>query len=418
MKPAILLSVALLLATPGFSAAADGPIVALFDLQDKGSDLPARTLENLADFLAARLAQGGYQVVPRDQIRQRLREAQKESYKECYDQSCQIELGRELAAQKTLATRILRLGDKCQVTAELYDLRRAATDLAATAEADCKDENSLLEAVKSIGEQLVKPLLESKQATVGRLEELEKLLKDDKTPAARRVERAWELTRQVAQDSMVAESGRAGTLKRFLAAFGDDNPHRKEAQKMLGAFLPGSLLVKTEPPGALVSIDGKPVGQAPVGRELKEGEHKVLATLDGYLTGERTVAVRAGSREEILLELEEPPTHPFSTWGHVTLWSGLGIAAFGGVAAAQMMISWDGYKDDGNQGDRDASDMWQGLMIGGLALGGALVVTGVVLWILEPSQEERARELNRASGVAVMPLPDGSGAVFSLSGSF
>jgi hypothetical protein len=164
------------------AAAGDGPIVALFDPQDKGSDLSPQTLENLADFLAARLAQGGYQVVPRDQIRERLRAAQKESYKECYDQSCQIELGRELAAQKTLATKILRIGDKCQVTAELYDLRRATTELAATAEAVCQQEASLLEAVKSIAEQLVKPLLESKKITVTRLEELDGLLKDKETP--------------------------------------------------------------------------------------------------------------------------------------------------------------------------------------------------------------------------------------------
>ena len=418
MKPAIALLTALLLSPLNFAAAGDGPIVALFDLQDKGSGIKAQTLSNLADFLAARLAQGGYQVVPRDQIKERLRAAAKESYKECYDQSCQIELGRELAAQKTLAVKILRIGDKCQVAASLYDLRRAAAELAATAEADCENEESLLAAVKSIGEQLVKPLLESKQATVGRLEELDRLLKDKQIPAGERMDRAWELTRQVAQDSMVAEPARVAILKRFLDAFGDDNPHQDEAHKMLAAFLPGSLLIKTEPQGALVSIDGKPIGPAPVGRELKEGEHQVAAVLEGYLDKQRQVTIRPGSREELLLTLEEPPTHPFSTWGHITLWSGLGIALFGTVAVSQMMSYWDEYRATGNESDRDRSDMYQGLMIGGFALGGALMVTGVVLWILEPSQEERARELNRASGVAVTPMPDGSGMVFSLSGSF
>jgi hypothetical protein len=135
------------------SAPAEGPIVAVFDLEDRGSGLSQSVLDNLTDYLTVLLAESGYQVIPRDKIRDRLKGEQAESFKECYDQSCQIEMGRELAAQKILATRILKIADTCQLTATLFDLRRAATEKAASSEATC-DEKSLLGALKTIASKL------------------------------------------------------------------------------------------------------------------------------------------------------------------------------------------------------------------------------------------------------------------------
>jgi len=148
----------------GDSRAGDKPIVAVFDMEDRGSGLDQQVLVNLTDYLASLLAEGGYQVVPRDQIRERLKEQKKESYRQCYDQSCQIELGRELAAQNSLDISILKIGNKCQMTANLYDLKKATTELAANADADCNEE-SLLAALKTIGEKLCRPLKEVSETT-------------------------------------------------------------------------------------------------------------------------------------------------------------------------------------------------------------------------------------------------------------
>ena len=142
------------LTTAGSAARADEkPIVAVFDMEDRGSNVDKLILGNLTDYLSSRLAEGGYRVVPRDDIRARLKEQKTESYKECYDQSCQIELGRELAAEKTLSSKIMRIADTCQVTAVLYDLKKSATEKAANVEAKC-DEASLLAAVKTIASNL------------------------------------------------------------------------------------------------------------------------------------------------------------------------------------------------------------------------------------------------------------------------
>jgi hypothetical protein len=135
------------------TALAQGPIVAVFDLEDRGSGLAQGVLDNLTDYLSVLLAESGYQVIPRDKIRERIEGEQAETFKECYDQSCRIEMGRELAAQKILAARILKIADTCQLTATLYDLRRSATEKAASSEATC-DEKSLLGALKTIASKL------------------------------------------------------------------------------------------------------------------------------------------------------------------------------------------------------------------------------------------------------------------------
>jgi hypothetical protein len=154
-KTIILMALALGLA--GSARAGDKPIVALFDMEDKGSGLGKETIGNLIDYLSARMTECGYSIIPRDQIHKRIQEQKKDSYKACYDMSCQVELGRELAAQKTLSTKILKLGDSCSVTAELYDLKKSATESAATEEAAC-EVNKLVEAVKKISQKLCKNL--------------------------------------------------------------------------------------------------------------------------------------------------------------------------------------------------------------------------------------------------------------------
>jgi len=140
----------------GISATApaeERPILAVFDMEDRGAGLSKETLNNLTDYLAAMLTEGGYQIIPRTQIRERLKQQQNESYKECFDQSCQIELGKELAAQKSLSTKVLKIGKKCRVTGDLYDLKRAASEKAATAGSGCS-EDELLAAVEEVAAKL------------------------------------------------------------------------------------------------------------------------------------------------------------------------------------------------------------------------------------------------------------------------
>ena len=67
----------------------------------------------------------------------------------------------------------------------------------------------------------------------------------------------------------------------------------------------GAVMVETLPRGAAVSIDGRPVGTAPVRvPELSPGSHLVRVTLAGHKTVNTTAVVRAGQQTLVRLSLE------------------------------------------------------------------------------------------------------------------
>jgi hypothetical protein len=130
-----------------------GVIVAVFDIQDQSGQLTPATTSQLTEYLAAKVTQGGYQVVPRDQLRSQLARQKKTSYRECFDQRCQIELGKAMAAEKSLATKLLKVGGQCAFTALLYDLRSETTERAASVKTACSEE-ALLNGIEQLAVQL------------------------------------------------------------------------------------------------------------------------------------------------------------------------------------------------------------------------------------------------------------------------
>lgn len=128
-------------------------IVAVLDVIDSSGKLKRRDLRQLTEYLEVLLTKNGYAVVPRSEIRARLKEAKSESYKACYEESCQIELGKAVAAQAVLTTKLLRIGDQCALTATMFDLRKETTAKAALSETHCKV-GELMKAVNDVASQL------------------------------------------------------------------------------------------------------------------------------------------------------------------------------------------------------------------------------------------------------------------------
>lgn len=129
-------------------------IVALFDVQDPSKQFKPDTLEQLTEYLSTRLTQSGrFRVVPRDQLRERLVAQKTESYKSCYDQTCQIELGKAIAAEKSAAVKLLRVGSKCAITASLFDLASETTELGASTRTNCSDD-ALMDGMDQVARQL------------------------------------------------------------------------------------------------------------------------------------------------------------------------------------------------------------------------------------------------------------------------
>ena len=120
----LLLLAGLALASSASGAHAAPPVVAVFDIDDQGAALGRDLLTRLADLVSSELVRSGaYRVVPRDDLKRRLTNQKAESYKDCYSESCQIEIGKELAAQYALSTQVVRIGAQCVVTMKLFELR-------------------------------------------------------------------------------------------------------------------------------------------------------------------------------------------------------------------------------------------------------------------------------------------------------
>ena len=234
------------------ASAGERPIVAVFPIQDVSGQLDPSVIESLTEYLSAAVAVGGnYSIQAPGEMKRRMTDQSKESYKECYDEKCQIELGRELAANKMITAKVIKLGDSCTVTAALYDLRTQATDITATADGKC------------LPAQLKVSL--------------------DKVAAKLR---AWSPKRRVVRDSF--EEGRIGERVKRLDAMG--------GQEIITEFL-------STPPGAVVIVDGSLACEAtPCSRKFAEGAHEVSMQKKRYLGHTEQVVFAKGS--DVAWELE------------------------------------------------------------------------------------------------------------------
>ncbi|HOX58070.1 MAG TPA: SUMF1/EgtB/PvdO family nonheme iron enzyme [Verrucomicrobiota bacterium] len=279
----------------GVAAAQDRPIVAVFDLEVKGTKLDKGTIDRLTDYLGTLLTTRGYQVVPRSQLKERLTSAKKQSYKECFDQSCQIEVGKELAAQKSLASQVLKIGKQCKVTVNLFDLKKSASEAAGAATGDCGEDGVVLALEHAVEAMLGKAVpgqaggrQEPGGAKTPDLSEYERLAAQAQAEEAKRLEaekkaqaerarhlasleRAWEAVKKVAGTKGITLQARAGVVRKFLGDFGRENPHEGEAQGLLAR------LDKGEEPGGGAELEwilSKPAGIEFTKTEVTVGQYR------------------------------------------------------------------------------------------------------------------------------------------------
>jgi len=70
------------------------------------------------------------------------------------------------------------------------------------------------------------------------------------------------------------------------------------------ALGPTELVIRTQPEGARVTVNGIGWGESPVTiRHLEPGEKRIRVTLDGYAATERSVTIDEGSRETVRIRL-------------------------------------------------------------------------------------------------------------------
>ena len=133
------------------TAQAEAPLVVVFDIEDQARALRAADKRALGEYMAAKMAEGGqYRVVPMSRVRKLLRTRK---IRRCREWGCKSSIGWEFKTHKLLATRLMRLGRKCVLTANMHGLKSAAVERSATAKGGCKQE-----ALTGLVEQVVATL--------------------------------------------------------------------------------------------------------------------------------------------------------------------------------------------------------------------------------------------------------------------
>ncbi len=317
----LLLAVGLFL--PTARAGDQRPIVAVFDIQTKFIKLPRAKREALTEVMAEELALGGvYQVMPPGDVKRILIEQSAESYKECFDDRCQIELGRQLPANKLPTTTIKKMAGKCRVTGSLYDLKRQTTDLVAKESTGCS-EGGLVKAVESVAAKIRAWQSGSARSAAFVEEDLgEKPAGDWEVGAGNEV--IVEFTSEpdgavvlvdgnlVCQRTPCSKSVGPGAhmvsmqapsylkrQERLVVAKGT-----KFAWKLEPNF--GCLTVRSEPAGHAVKINGRAAGTTPIERQEREpGVYKVLVTSACHYDAGKKVRVEKGQERKVEVALKD-----------------------------------------------------------------------------------------------------------------
>ena len=245
------------------------PVVAVFDIQNE-AELEPTDIKQLTNYLEAELtASRKYSVVPTAELRKALQEKKAESLDACYDESCQIEIGKEVAAEKTLATTISRIGESCLVTMQLYDLKRGASEAAATQRGRCG-----IDAIFASLEKAVAKLTGSRKPKL-----------------------AIERPKMQADES-----------------FGDTRSEwdvQASGNKVVVYF-------RSQPEGAVVLLNGRLLCQkTPCSKSLPPGRYRVSMQRESYVPSVKEVQISGGKRNELtwslspnfgLLEISSSPS--------------------------------------------------------------------------------------------------------------
>ncbi|HOS62814.1 MAG TPA: PEGA domain-containing protein, partial [Myxococcota bacterium] len=242
---------------PAASATAQpAEIIAVFDIDKLDTPIDDATMTRLNNYMFGRLVSAGFKLTPQSQVRDRVVDLKRESHRDCYDQSCQIELGKAVAAHKSLSSRLIRIGNSCSLQSAIYDLRTETTERGAEAKGPCTEEGI----AASIDKVVAK-------------------FKGEIVPTA------------------TASGGRVETSQVIDRGADIVNVPTDET-----AFF----VIHSNPSGATVSINGKEIGQTPQHLEYPLGKYIVVAELGRlYHPARQEVLLnKRGAKATVTLDLK------------------------------------------------------------------------------------------------------------------
>ncbi|WP_437954828.1 hypothetical protein WME76_25045 [Sorangium sp. So ce119] len=165
----------------------------------------------------------------------------------------------------------------------------------------------------------------------------------------------------------------------------DKEQEARAAMRALMEHELAAIEIRCDEPGATVLLDDKSwfVGPGTARRMVTPGEHVVMVRRDGYSTVVKPILVIAGKEASGQLARRVDTVIGQPRWPTWIPWTMLGAGAALGVAGGGLM--WSGAADEGNRGGGD-------LAIGAFVAGGATMITGTVLLLMNRPQAYRVRD--------------------------
>lgn len=214
-------------------------VVAVFDLEDRSDAIKPKTMKALSLNLRGLVAASkGYELVPESALRDALLGEKKESYKQCYSESCQIEIGKALAASKVVTGYITSIGGDCTINLFVVDLKKETTETAGSADSKCS-EKELMEGLRAAfkglpgGNRLdyTALLARAKQAEA-EADKARQALEEAQERREREVREAWEVVVRFVSTPGIAREERIAVIEAFTADF-PSSAHQEQAMSAL-----------------------------------------------------------------------------------------------------------------------------------------------------------------------------------------
>ncbi len=310
----------------GVAAAQSNPKVAVMPTRDDSGQLDRQALEVATGYLRTKIAESSnYIVIDKSRQAEKRREVvqdlKEESYEECYDESCQIEVGQALMADRALSTTVGKLGDVCMLQAEMIALAKEATVDGASAEFDCTA-SGLREAVDKIAAAIGAGGSEEEEEADERSAERGYLTletRPEEVPVSIDGRPAGEtplrrLALETGEHEVVVDAECREQLVRTVEI-------EPEAERRLAVEVPrGEVDVKVdadsrdgEPLEAEVVVDGRSIGQTPGSFEVPACSEQLEIRHDDYETYETSLAGLDGGASTQIEAVLSPRSEPDRT---------------------------------------------------------------------------------------------------------
>ena len=268
------LAASLSLGTPVAVRGEGRPLLAVMDVADSDGVLDSAVTNNLTEYLRGLLAETGrYVVIDRGRqaaaVKQLIRKEKRESYKECYDRSCQVPLGRSLAADRILITSMMRIGSRIIVKAEIVDLATEASQGGATVKVKAKPASGLEDRLTEALDELVVKLVGSAESApvpdeVSAQPAVKPATGGSSITTLRQEadsrQREWLRLGAVVEDDRIPLAARLAAIDEFSAQIGAGSPYAADTRELREYVAAGPNYYKTKTEWAALSFNASTMG--------------------------------------------------------------------------------------------------------------------------------------------------------------